>query len=57
MGAAIGIAYVHKLKDKASGGFIRGQSLLFLLLITPKVMIPVGFVFYLPDPDGLEPGG
>jgi hypothetical protein len=44
------IAYVHKLKDKASGGFLRGQSLIFLLLITPKVTIPVGFVFYLPDP-------
>lgn len=44
------IAYVHKLKDKASGGFIRGQSLIFLVLITPKVTIPVGFVFYMPDP-------
>jgi hypothetical protein len=44
------IAYVHKLKDKASGGFMRGQSLIFLLLITPKVTIPVGFVFYMPDP-------
>jgi hypothetical protein len=44
------IAYVHKLKDKASGGFIRGQSLIFLLLITPQVTIPMGFVFYLPDP-------
>jgi hypothetical protein len=27
-----------------------GQSLIFLLLITPKVTIPVGFVFYMPDP-------
>lgn len=44
------IAYVHKLKDKASGGFIQGQSLIFLLLITPKVTIPLGFVFYMPDP-------
>lgn len=44
------IAYVHKLKDKASGGFIRGQSVIFLLLITPKVTIPVGFAFYMPDP-------
>ncbi len=43
------IAHVHKLKDKASGGYIRGQSLIFLLLITPKVTIPVGFVFYMPD--------
>ncbi len=44
------IAHVHKLKDKASGGFIMGQSLIFLLLITPKVTIPVGFAFYMPDP-------
>lgn len=44
------IAHVHKLKDKTSGGFIWGQSLIFLLLITPKVTIPVGFVFYRPDP-------
>ncbi len=41
------IAHVHKLKDKASGGFIRGQNLIFLLLITPKVTIPVGFVIAL----------
>ena len=44
------IGYVHKLKDKAGGGYIHGQSLIFLLLITPKVTIPVGFVFYMPDP-------
>ncbi len=44
------IAHVHKLKDKAGGGFIRGQNLIFLLLITPKVTIPVGFAFYRPDP-------
>ena len=29
------IAHVHKLKDKASGGFMQGQCLIFLLLITP----------------------
>ena len=44
------IAHVHKLKDKASGGFIRGQCLIFLLLITPKVTLPVGCRFYMPDP-------
>ncbi len=44
------IAYVHKLKDKASGGFMRGQCLIFLLLITPKVTVPVGCRFYMPDP-------
>jgi len=44
------IAYVHKLKDKASGGFIQGQCIVFLVLVTPKVTFPVGFAFYMPDP-------
>ena len=44
------IAHVHKLKDKASGGFMQGQCLIFLLLITPKVTVPVGCSFYMPDP-------
>jgi len=44
------IAYVHKIKDKGSGGYIMGQSLVFLILITPKITIPVGFAFYIPDP-------
>jgi hypothetical protein len=44
------IAYVHKLKDKTSGGYIQGQCLIFLVLITPKLTIPVGFAFYQPDP-------
>ena len=41
---------VHKLKDKGSGGTINGQSLILLLLVTPKVTLPVGFEFYMPDP-------
>jgi len=44
------IAYAHKLKDKASGGFIRGQCIVFLVLATPKITFPVGFAFYMPDP-------
>jgi hypothetical protein len=40
----------HKLKDKTSGGYINGQTLVLLLLVTPKVTMPVGFAFYLPDP-------
>ncbi len=44
------IAHVHKIKDKASGGFIMGQSLVFLLLVTASVTIPVGFAFYCPEP-------
>jgi hypothetical protein len=45
------IAYVHKLKDKASGGFIQGQCIVFLVLVTPKITFPVGFGFYRPDPE------
>jgi hypothetical protein len=41
-------AYI--LKDKKSGGFINGQTIVLLLLITPIVTIPVGFAFYMPDP-------
>jgi len=40
----------HKIKDKSSGGYVMGQSLVFLVLITSKVSIPVGFDFYMPDP-------
>jgi len=40
----------HKIKDKKSGGFINGQSFVFLLLVAPRVTIPVGVEFYMPDP-------
>lgn len=45
------ISKVHKLKDKGSGGFVMGQHLTMLLLITDKVTIPVGFELYEPDPN------
>jgi hypothetical protein len=41
---------VHKLKDKLTGGYCDGQSLVFLFLVTPRVSFPVGFEFYCPDP-------
>jgi len=44
------IAGVHKLKDKASGGFIMGQNIVLLLLVTETVTLPVGVAFYQPDP-------
>jgi hypothetical protein len=44
------IAGVHKLKDKSSGGFIMGQNIVLLLLVTGTITIPVGVVFYQPDP-------
>ncbi|MFQ5821983.1 MAG: transposase [Candidatus Heimdallarchaeota archaeon] len=42
---------VHKLKDKISGGFMMGQCIVFLVLVTPIISIPVGFAFYMPDPE------
>lgn len=44
------ISKVHKIRDKGSGGYIMGQCLVFLVLITPKITIPVGFAFFMPDP-------
>ena len=41
---------MHKLKDKVSGGFVMGQCIVFLILLTPKITVPVGFSFYVPDP-------
>src|SRR2546428_6753453 len=49
--AAKTLAYLYKLRDKESGGYLWGQSLVFLLLVTPKISMPVGFVFYQPDPE------
>lgn len=44
------IYHAHKMKDKKSGGFINGQSLVLVLLVTPQVTFPVGIEFYMPDP-------
>lgn len=44
------LAHIHKLKDKTSGGFVMGQCLVFLLLVTPILTLPVGVAFYCPDP-------
>jgi hypothetical protein len=49
--SAKALAHLYKLRDKESGGYIWGQSLIFLLLVTPKISIPVGFVFYQPAPE------
>jgi len=44
------IAKVHKIKDKKTGGFFDGQNIIFLLLVSDELTIPVGFKFYEPDP-------
>ena len=41
----------HKVKDKKTGGYFNGQEVVFLLLITEKLTIPVGFKFYEPQPN------
>jgi len=40
----------HKLHDKTSGGYINGQTIVLLLLVTPTITMPVAFAFYMPDP-------
>ena len=44
------IAKVHKIRDKKRSGFFSGQNIIFLLLVTDSLTIPVGFSFYEPDP-------
>src|SRR5207245_4095113 len=44
------LAHLYKLRDKERGGYVWGQSLVFLVLVTPKISIPVGVVFYQPAP-------
>lgn len=43
------IAKVHKLKDKLTGGYVNGQNIVFLVLVSKEVTIPVGYKFYEPD--------
>ncbi len=43
------LAYLYNLRDKENGDYVWGQSLVFLLLATPTISMPVGFVFYQPD--------
>jgi len=49
--SAKALAHLYKLRDKDSGGYIWGQSLVFLVLVTAKISLPVGFVFYQPAPE------
>jgi hypothetical protein len=49
--SAYTLAYLYKLHDKESGGYVWGQSLVFLVLVTPTISLPVGFAFYQPAPE------
>ena len=44
------IYHAHKIYDKKTGGYFNGQTLILLVLVTPKVTVPVGFRFFCPDP-------
>jgi len=49
--SAKALAYLYKLRDKESGGYLWGQSLVLLVLVTPKISMPVGFGFSQPAPE------
>ena len=49
--SAYTLAYLYKLHDKESGGYVWGQSLVFLVLVTPTISLPVGFAFSQPAPE------
>ena len=49
--AAKARAPLYKLRDKESGGYLWGQRLVFRLVVTPKISMPVGFAFYQPAPE------
>ncbi len=49
--SAKALAYLYTLRDTESGGSLWGQSLVFLVLVTPKISLPVGVVFSQPAPE------
>lgn len=44
------IAKVHKIKDKLTSGYINGQNVVLLMLVSKEATIPVGYKIYEPDP-------
>jgi hypothetical protein len=49
--AAKALAPLDTWRDKASGGYVWGQSLVCLVLVTPQISLPVGLVFSQPAPE------
>jgi hypothetical protein len=49
--SAKALAHLDKLRDKESGGYLWGQSLGVLLLVTPTIPLPVGLACYQPAPE------
>lgn len=44
----------HKVKNKPTGGYCLAQNIMFLVLVTDKITIPLGFAFYEPDPEWMK---
>jgi hypothetical protein len=44
-------AHLDTRRDQESGGYMWGQRLVFLVLVTPQISIPVGVVCYQPAPE------
>ena len=49
--AAKALAHLSTLRDTARGGYIWGHSLVFLVVVTPQISMPVGVVFSQPAPE------
>jgi DDE superfamily endonuclease len=45
------IAKAHKIKDKKTAGYMNGQNIVFLVLVSNGITLPVGFKLYEPDPE------
>jgi hypothetical protein len=48
--SATTLAHLDNLRDKESGGYVWGQSLLLRLVVPPTIPLPVGFPCYQPAP-------
>lgn len=40
----------HRIKNKKTNGYGQAQNIVFAVLVTKKLTIPIGFGFYMPDP-------
>jgi hypothetical protein len=49
--AATTLAHLSKRHDKESGGYLWGQSCVFLVCVPPTITIPVGVTFSQPAPE------
>jgi hypothetical protein len=44
------LAHLDKRRDQERGGYVWGQRLVFRVLVTPQISLPVGFTFDQPAP-------